>query len=503
MEYCKYHPLTPASFRCEHCRTHQCDQCVNEEVNTESSRCFICDNEVTNLGAKYTANVFWRRLQESFQYPLNKSTILFIIGMAFLTTIAIFLPFTIVWQLILAGIFMKYCFTCLEKSSRGSFTAPNVSSAYDGGIILALKLIAMVVIVTIIVIGIQIWLGLGAATLAGIIIVCCIPAILINFAFTESILESINPAKVASIIAAVGLPYGLLLGLIIIMTGSVGIISEIIGYDSAVLSRTLQSIVSNYYTIVTFHIMGYMIFQYQDEFGFIAEKEESQTAPARSTSDKQLAKIEIMVKEGHYKKAINLFHEALKQEPNDKRIYNQYFTFLLAIKDHRHIENYASFYFKFLKDTHREDLINLSYKKILQAHPKFVPDNAEDRLMLAKECQQSGDSRSAVTLLRGVKQSHPNFKKIHMVYALMADALRNIPNMDKEADQYLALSQRLVARKQAPTMAKKLGKRIPPKKDEAKALKPPKKESTNQQSTTNDNTDQSGTIDYDGGIDFN
>jgi len=498
MEYCKYHPLSAATYHCEHCRTHHCDLCVNETSNTDSERCFICDNTVRSLGAKYSANVFWRRLQESFQYPLNKSTIMFIIGMSFLTTIAYFLPFTMLWLLILTGIFMKYCFTCLEKTARGSFIAPKVSSAYDGGIILALKLIAMVIIVTVIVIGIFLWLGVGMATLAGGIIVCCIPAILINFAFTESIVESINPIKVAGIIAAVGLPYGLLLGLIIIMTGSVGIISEIIGYEFTVLSTTLQSAASNYYTIVTFHIMGYMIFQYQDEFGFIAQNEENQKNVARSATDLQLAKIEIVIKEGQYQQAIELFHQAFKQEPSDKRFYNQYFNFLLAIKDKEHIEKYASFYFKFLKDTHREDLINLSYKKILQAHPKFMPDNAEDRLMLAKECQQSGDPRSAIRLLKGVKQTHPNYKKLHVIYALMADALRDIPNMEEKADQYLALSQRLIASKRAPTTAKKMGKRIPPKKDDANKLRAPPQENFNQEKNNQD-----GSIDYDGGIDFN
>ena len=492
MAHCKYHPLDAATYYCEHCETYHCDHCINEATDKTHDRCFMCDNKVISLGAKYNAEAFWRRLQESFHYPLNKETIIFIIGMAFLTTLVSFLPFAIIWHLMLTGAFMKYCFTCLEKTSRGSFRPPSITAAYDGGIILALKLILMVVIISGILFGIHLWLGVGMATLAGGIIICCIPAILINFAFTESIIEAINPLKVIAIIAAVGLPYGLLLALIMVMLGSVSVISQLIGQELSALTTSLQSVVSNYYTIVTFHIMGYMIFQYQDQFGFIAQQQDKHTTKARSAADKLLAKIEVTVKEGNYDKAVVLFHDAIKNQTDDKRFYNQYFDFLLAMKDKQGIEEYSSFYFKFLNNSQREDLINLSYKKILQAHPKFMPDNPEDRMMLARECQQSGDSRSAVKLLNGLNKSHPTFKKLDIAFALMAEALRNIPNMADKADKFASLSQRLRAAKQKPGKPKQRGKRIPPKNTETNGVI----------ETIKENAKKENGIDYDGGIDF-
>ena len=492
MKYCKYHPLTAATYHCETCNTTLCDKCVDDSSPKAGTYCLSCDKKVVSLGAKYNADAFWRRLEESFHYPLNKGTIVFIVVMAFLTTIASFLPFAFIWYLMLTGAFMKYCFTCLEKTARGSNRAPDITAAYDGGIILALQLLAIVVIVTAVITGIYFWLGVGMATFIGAIIICCIPAILINFAFTEQILEAINPLKILTIISAVGLPYGLLLALIMVMMGSVGVINQLIGNELSLLSISLQSVVSNYYTIVTFHIMGYMIFQYQDRFGFTAVQEDHKKTKARSSAELAMARIDITIKEGDYNKAIELFCTAIKKESDNKTLCNNYFEFLLAIKNKERIDEYASFYFRFLNENQREDLINLSYKKILRAYPHFMPNNPEDRIMLAKECKQSGDPRSALKLLNGIKKAHPQYNRLEVVYALMAEALRDIPNMATKAEQFAALSQRVMDSKQKQARPKKRGKRLPPKNIEQKSVV----------ETIEDNAKKENAFNYDGGIDF-
>ncbi|MGH1486869.1 MAG: hypothetical protein ACRBCI_11655 [Cellvibrionaceae bacterium] len=489
MEYCKYHPLKPATYQCTHCNTKNCDNCIDEAHNSKTERCFICGNEAEDLGARYNAEPFWRRLQESFNYPLNTETVVLIIGVAVLTTAISFLPFALLWQLMLTGAFMKYCFCCLERTSTGSFKAPDITAAYDGGLIIALQLIAMVAIIAGILITANIWLGVGFASLLGGVIICCVPAILINFALTESIFDAINPLKVAYLIIAVGLPYGLLLALIMVMLGSVGVISEIIGNNFSFLALSLQSAASNYYTIVIFHLMGYMIFQYQEQLGFIARDDDDQSSRQRSNAERTLAKISVHIKEGQYDKATILFQTAMKENPNNKDIYNQCFDFLLAIKDHKLIEDYSTYYFTFLRDVNREDQLTIAYKKILHAHPKYTPISAEDRFMLAQEFKNSGDARTTIKLLNGLPKQYPDFKKLGETYQLIAEALHDIPKMKDKAEKYSALAHKHEEARRKRTVKKhlKLPTEKPDNKDQPAAENP-------------SNTDD---INYDGGIDFN
>jgi tetratricopeptide (TPR) repeat protein len=442
-----------------------------------------------DLGASYNAEPFWRRLQDSFNYPLNTETAILIIGVAFLTTIVSFIPFAIIWHLILFGAFMKYCFCCLEKTSMGSFKAPDITAAYDGGIVIALQLIAMVAIIAGIIISAHIWLGVGIASLLAGVIICCVPAILINFALSESIFDAINPLKVVYLVSAIGLPYGLLLALIMVMLGSVEIINQIIGNEFSILTTSLQSAASNYYTIVIFHLMGYMIFQYQGKLGFIAREDESANNKKRSDVERILTKIEIHVKEGDYNKATKLFQVAMKENPNNKDIYNKCFDFLLAIKNKKLIEDYSKFYFKFLKDVDREDQLTIAYKKMRRAHPKFVPITADDRLMLAREFRNSGDSLTTVKLLNGIQNKHPDFKHLADAYRLTAEALTDIPSMADQAKRFTLLADRHEQAQKQRTVKK----RIP------KAFDLSDNKNNLPAETPKDNSD----INYDGGIDFN
>jgi len=509
MKYCKYHPLVPATYECKHCQVSQCDQCVNEGENNVNHRCFICGEELESLGAMYSAEPFWRRFQESFRYPLNTEIVVFIVAVAFLNIAIVFLPFTIIWLLILFGIFMKYCFSCLEKTAKGSLIPPNITSAYEGGIILALKLIAILFILGFSVAGVQLWLGAGMATFYGVLALCCCPAIIINFSLSESVLDAVNPLKILYLISAIGLPYGLLLAIIMIMSGSVGFINALISSEASLISLGLQIAVSNYYIIVIFHLMGYMLFQYQGQLGFIARQEDSdENTPSRSAAERTLANIDIQVKEGYYSEALLLFQEGLKKHSKNKAIHDKCFEFLLATKNGPLIDDFAPLYFSFLTKNQAKDQLTFAYKKILTVFPKFIPSEPEDRLLLAQECHASGDSLSTVRLLNGIHQQFPRFGRLIPAMELMTEALKNLPNMTEKAEKFDLLVKRFKKQKEKERVKPKAP--IKPKAGESLSLEDQIKENAERLGTKKDaisptikpNSQTDSDIDYDGGIDF-
>src|SRR5690606_29870686 len=98
------------------------------------------------LGAANNALPFWRRLEESFRYPLKGGAAALVVVVSLLMSTVIYLPLGWLWYLIVLGRFMKYCFSCLEHTARGKLLPPDITEGYGGGLSLLLNLLVMFVV---------------------------------------------------------------------------------------------------------------------------------------------------------------------------------------------------------------------------------------------------------------------------------------------------------------------------------------------------------------------
>ena len=441
MEYCKYHPLSPATFSCNQCHTASCDHCVNEGAHPGKIRCFRCDMEVTSLGATNSAEPFWRRIQESFRYPINTQTLSLVLSVSLLSVLLSFVPFGFFIQLILLGIFIKYCFCCLENSAKGVLTAPDISEGYSGGTTLVIRLFLIIVALGVIVYQTYNILGQTAAGFLAFIFVAGFPAILINYALTESPLEALNPIRMLSLIFAIGLPYGVLLAFIFMMSASVGVINSFLGDGLSIISSALQSAVTNYYTIVLFHIMGYIIFQYQGQLGFTARANNGDDQHKRPDTERLAAGIEVALKEGDFDQVTALFKSALRQHPNDSMLNNQCFEFLYKTNNKKQLGLFVPHYFNFLIQHQRGSQLRSTYKRLLEIKPDYIPPAPDHRLAIAQACHEMSDARTVIKLLAGLHKEQPEYPHLVEAYEILADALEALPDMEDKAEKCRALIQ--------------------------------------------------------------
>ncbi len=446
MDYCKYHPLVPATYHCGNCETDCCDNCTDEGEKKTAEKCFVCRKEVEFLGTANNVEPFWRRLQESFRYPLKTGALVLIIGVSFLTTVLSYVPFTFFWYLILVGVLLKYCFRCLEKTSEGEMIAPSITTAYEGGLTLILQLIMMMGILGAVIVGADNLFGHTVAGLLAFMIIIGLPAMLIRFALSANVVEALNPINTIRLISTVGLPYGLLLAFLMIMMASIGLISEVIANDYSFLSLVLQSIVSNYYMVVIFHLMGYMIFQYQTLFGYTARVVENTHETKRAPYERLMVNIDIKLKEGEYSEVLGLYKTAFTHFPKQKEFIPKYFDFLIAIRSANHLKKFASAYLDYLICSNRTDQLNLAYKQIVRVCPDYIPNTPELRFTLAQTCKENGDSKSTIKLINGLHKQFPRFEHLGDAYELMAEALDDLPNMGEKAEQCRKLVKKLPKR---------------------------------------------------------
>ena len=435
MEYCQYHPLIPATWYCQSCDVCHCDDCVDMDQEPGAARCFVCDNSVQNLGAQFNAEPFWRRLQAAFRYPLCGNGLAVCAVAALLTSLVAYLPSVIglFAYLLVFGSFMKYCFACLEETAGGKLMPPDIQSVYEGGFRLALQLIAMVVILGVAAVASYHYLGITIGGIVAVMIVLSLPAILINFALSERLLSALNPIHSLSLITTIGLPYGLLLALIGVMLGSVGVVSQLTLLSGLPFARTLDSFIGNYYAMVIFHIMGYMIFQYQGSLGFVARRDFGEPRAPLPEEKRLHAKATVLVKRGDYDAAVDVFRQIITRCEHDRLAYSRCFELLFVTANKTRLDSFLPHYIDFLIAHHREGEIALGYKRLLTRWPDYIPGDPHSRHAIAKVCIERNESKEGMRLINGMHKLFPDYPGLVDAYTLLHETLESMPRMQVQA----------------------------------------------------------------------
>ncbi len=446
MDSCKYHPLKPADYHCEQCQISVCDACVDHSIGGEA-HCFHCNDLLIRRITEDNIEPFWHRLEKAFKYPLNAHALTMIVGLSVAWLILPALPLPgpgyLILSLVLTGAIVNYNFMCLVETSEGNFEAPPVGMAFQGTFKVLWKLFLMFCLLAA---GIH-FIGSRTspmlASVAALVVLIGLPAILIIFAHTRSVLASANPAEFLKVITQIGMPYGLLLIFLMIMMSSVGVIGQLIGHDLSVVSLFIQSLVTSYYSIVMFHLMGYMLYQYQDRLGYSTVSDDEDSLPPMNAAEVALAHIRIRLKEGQYDRADELFRNAIRVSRHHERIRTDYFKFLYRCERKTGMENYADDYLKFQVSRKPTDQLGADFKKIRQLLPSFLPKDPAVRFAIADNCYNSGDAVSAVELINGMHRLFPDYDRLVEVYQLMKTALERIPNMSAQAEKCMALIEKL------------------------------------------------------------
>jgi tetratricopeptide (TPR) repeat protein len=430
MDTCKYHPLIPTSFHCGVCEQSTCATCVDDISAHGEPHCIRCGGYLESAANSDNVAPFWRRIEEAFKYPVNTEALMMIIGVSVVMAVVSSLPFggltILIITLALYGAMLNYSFMAMTTSSEGDFEPPTAVDALVGGLGLSFKMILMIILMVVLLFFTAVQLGQLAANLLAILFVVGLPAILITFAHSGSILQALNPLMFVTLMFRVGFPYLVLLGFVMVMSSSVALISSIIGNDFAAVSAVFQSIVTNYYTVVMFHLMGYMLYQYQDRLGFSSTNDISGYDHQRSAQDNLLARISALLKEGEYARCLDLLKEGATNFPDEKQFSEKYFDLLLMLKQSKALAVFAERYFLRLANNQQLDRLYSQYRRLTAVVPKFKPSSSELRFRIAQSCEQQGDFKAVFGMINGLHVDDIKYANIVPAYALLASALTEL-----------------------------------------------------------------------------
>ena len=443
MSYCRFHPTSDAKQHCDHCHADYCENCCDEsdlqrDVHAEL-RCFVCQSGLTPLEISTSVQPFWRVLDDIYRYPLSTAPLIVISLAAFLTTTFSDYRFFLIMPTVAV---VLYCFSCLRNTALGQKQAPDVEKSFEGSISLIFYVFIIMLLAGLVTSLAGSTLGVAFEILVGIICVAVLPAAVLVIVIDERLLPAVNPIRLMSIVSTMGVSYFVMLIFILIMLSSMGILSAVFELSDNSFFIFIQAAIGNYYSIVVFHIMGYLVYQNHYQLNF-----QTKTQKVKSlgrTRNKHLnAKIGVLIKSGQYVQATELCKQQVKTSEATLWQWTRCFKLMCVDDMDKSMQNFSSHYFSKLEAQQQYDTLADAYIRIKKRLPEFEIKDPKMQLTIAQGLLEIGRYKFVVVLLKDFIKTNREPGKIKQAIKMLGEAHNQIPGNKKSAAFYQAQYQRL------------------------------------------------------------
>ncbi|HRH92491.1 MAG TPA: hypothetical protein PLW01_11330, partial [Agitococcus sp.] len=185
---------------------------------------------------------------------------------------------------------------------------------------------------------------------------------------------------------------------------------------------------------VMMSVVGYVLFQFQQVLGIESQTKHKKRSVIAKQTDKQIARLEVYLKEGAFDKAASLLKTLAEKQPNNSDIQEKYYQLLVFMKDTELAPLQASNYMNALLQNGQKQQALQVFLKLRRLIPDFKPVSPEMNFDLAKAFMETGDYQRVVDLLTDLHKEHPHFVALPEAYLLLSRVL-----YEKMNNQPLAL----------------------------------------------------------------
>lgn len=429
--FCNYHPTRPAQWDCPKCRAKLCAACIDKRVVEQYGRmntfyfCPKCNIQLQKTAFEDTVVPFWNRLPKFFTYPFHPRplaliAVLCVVGAVFsgpglLSALMRF----VIW-----GVLLKYSFAALKSTAKGNMVPPKISSdtiSEDFDIVFKQ-------------IGIYFIMGLAlfkvvqtAGILIGLVFLCfailSIPAMVIVLVGTNSLVRAINPMIFVPMAWRIGWSYLLMYFFLMLLGGAPAVLGQyIMAFLPAGLQGVLLQIAKSYYTIVSYQLMGYIVFQYHEDIGYQVDLDDVDVSyqdetPDEAAKNETLNRVNVLVKEGRIDDAISLLRSDRARVTSEIDIAERYYNLLKLKQLIPDMLEHAKAYLDLLAKEHQKDKLCEVYSECASKNPGFTPSPFA-LLKIASCLNEAGNPKKAVAAYNRFVKANPKSPLIPKAYFL-------------------------------------------------------------------------------------
>ncbi|NWN90164.1 DUF4013 domain-containing protein [Marinobacter adhaerens] len=445
---CHYHPGAPATWHCRECQAYYCSRCMPDaDTRRHRALCPKCNKAMQYLGAATETTPFWNRIGAFFRYPFHSDPLIVI---AICTLVPLAAPASLagllIWVLLALALF-KYTYAVINHTAEGHLKPPPVSVAFTGS---GFSIVILQFLVFIVIGGLA-----GAAALLGgplllmltlAFAILALPASIMILAMERSVGAAVNPMKLTALISRIGSPYFLLYGYLILLTLASGMAQDFaLNHFPFWLSQPLSGFLNSTFTLILFNMLGYLLFQYQEELGFTADIQdptEEAVVHQRDRSSRFDADIDMNLKDGNYDRVQAMLNDALKKDPEDPLRIGQLYRLLAARNNATELYRYHPRILSWLADSNDGEGIASVLELLEHVEPGFRPDDPELAVRCARCLYNSGHYKPTLRLLQDFHKRFPDSEELAPAYLLVAQALANGMNQWEKATAFLTFIQK-------------------------------------------------------------
>ncbi|MDH5325061.1 MAG: DUF4013 domain-containing protein [Gammaproteobacteria bacterium] len=442
---CKYHPSLSARWECHSCQVAFCGGCAKTDLRLNEAQCPICKERLDQVHAGNFIPPFWKCIPQFFLYPANAKTLIFIVIASVGISILSQFIFGLLFLLLFSLGFLRYSMLVLETTAQGKFDPPDAGlSTFTEGLVLPIKQFLVFVVMGFAVTFAGVLMGRPGGFLMLAFVLFTLPASVMVLAVEESFFSAVNPAMLLGMIKRIGFPYIILYVFLLLVNASYATLDAIIASSNLPFLTFIQFATYMYFTLIMYHMMGYVIFQYHEELDYQVNLDvdrqfgEQKKTTATTNQSGIMNEIGILIKEGRQADALNRVRGELNQINSDPKLHDIYHNLLVHSGDQQELIRHGREYINMLLAANNYSRASEVFKRCAVLDKSFFPSDPDKYFALASVLREKRDFVAAVTLINGFHNRFTNHIQIPQLYLLAAAIL--CEDLEKEQQAMKILS---------------------------------------------------------------
>jgi tetratricopeptide (TPR) repeat protein len=456
-KFCNGHPTRKAHWHCPKCNAMLCPECVTARESENFGKkdihhfCPKCNLPVEWVGVQNLIDPFWNHMPRIFTYPFSLQPLVLI---SVLSVATLFLSGGDFISGILRGaiwlIVLKYSFESLKATASGNLKPPSVNGkTISEDIQQVFKQFAIYVLIFIGFSYISFKVGLVAGFTFAIVVLFFVPSMIILLVTTGSLFHAINPVVFVGLAFRIGWAYFLMYFFLFLLGSAPAYLAQfVIRFLPPELHLMLFGFAKSFYTIVSYHLMGYVILQYHEKIGYQVDYEDFSDPDAENFGPQKtdpdavvLSKATPLIKEGKLDEAIALIKQMTHQQPiSGIELSERYYNLLKMRKRTAELLEHGIPHLDLLTAQNQKNKAIAVYTECRTMAANFLP-SANALFKLAGWLNESGKTKAAVAVYNTLAKSYPDNPLVPKAYFRIAqifhDRLMNKEQAKKALDLLL------------------------------------------------------------------